>query len=134
MNLRYYCFRGLAWVEKLNIIAGTRSCFGFGQYQTEDTDFHAGEFSNHKRFSASERLSRRFLDNISGYPSELRFLHPLFQDIRSKVELMISESRIIESGEIPGLNHLRTFVSYRFHGRGNSVAGEDEKSIWALLL
>ena len=50
------------------------------------------------------------------------------QNVWTKIEFVISESGVVESGCIPGFDHLCAFVSYRLNRRRDGVAGEKKEA------
>ena len=47
---------------------------------------------------------------------------------------MIAKGRVIEFSRVPGFDHLRTLVLYRFYRGGNSVTSKKKKGIWIFFL
>ena len=55
--------------------------------------------------------------------------HPLKQNFRAEIKLVIPERGVIQTGRVPRFDHLRAFVGVRFDRRRNRVARHQEQSV-----
>src|ERR1044072_9821690 len=99
-------FRSVAGVAKLDIRAGSRSYFCFGQRESEDSDLHAAKLAHHIALGPAERLARCRVDDVRGGPAKLRLTNTLLQHVWAKVTLMVAVRRGIQADGVPCLDHL----------------------------
>src|SRR5882672_2867442 len=134
MNLGDHLLRRFTRIEKLNIRTGLRSDLRFLQRQAEHSNLHAIKLAYYISGRVAEWLAGFFINHVGDDPLKLGFLHTLAQHLGTKVKLVIAKGCIVETGRIPGVDHLRALVGYGFNRRRNGISGKQEQSVWRLLL
>ena len=95
--------------------------------QPEEADLQTIDRSNRKGRGVADRLARRLVDHVRDDVLELRFRHPLQEDVLAEVELMIAERRDVEAHRVEAVDHLLAHEDGRGDRRGQEIAAERDQ-------
>src|SRR5205085_5529323 len=89
-------FAGRLGIAEVDVRPAGRRGRRVRRRETEEADATAGALQHPLARGATERSPRAPLDDIRAEPGEARLRHPLTQDARAKVELVVAEGRDVE--------------------------------------
>ena len=67
------------------------------------------ELAHDERRHVGEEFAGLAVEDVRAEPDKFRFAHPLAQNCIAEIELVIAERGVVESGRVPGGDHLPAF-------------------------